>query len=150
MKVIFLKDAPGSGKKGEIKEVSDGFAKNFLLPKGLAQAATVEIQQKVAKEAKEAEAKKGKELARMNQLRQDLEKRTFTLQVRVGEHGQVFGGIHEKDIAEAINAKMQSGIERGQVEIPAVIKQVGSHQVKVRLSPGIVADVKISIEAKKQ
>lgn len=146
MKVIFTKDVPGQGKKGQIKEVSEGFAQNFLIKKGLAQAATLEVQAKIAKEAKEAEAKSSKELARLGQIKADAEKRVFGIKVKVGEKGQVFGGVHEKEIAEAVSAKLNVTVEKNQVEINSSIKQIGEHTVKIKFGHGVIANVKIMVE----
>jgi large subunit ribosomal protein L9 len=146
MRVIYLKEHQGS-KKGEIKDVSSGFAENFLIPKGLAQVATAEIQAKIAKEGKEAENKKFREIEKLQSLKQELEKRTFTIKVKVGGKGQVFGGLHEKDIAEAVADKLSYPLEKNQVEIESAIKALGEHQVKVKLGSGIIANVKINVEA---
>ena len=147
MKVIFVKELSGTAKKGEIKDVSDGYAKNFLIAKGFAQIATAEIQGKIAKEAKEAEIKKLKEIEKLQGLKLDLEKRIFIVKVKVGDKGQVFGGVHEKDVAKVISDKTGGAVEKNQVEIPAAIKQLGDHQVKVKLAGGIIANVKIKVEA---
>lgn len=147
MKVVFIKDLSGTAKKGELKEVNDGYAKNFLIAKGFAQIATPEIQAKIIKENKEAEAKKVKEIGKLQAQKQDLEKRIFSVKVKVGDKGQIFSGVHEKDIMSAVNSKMGILLERSQIEMPGVIKQLGEHMVKVKLAPGIVANVKINVEA---
>lgn len=147
MKVILIKDAPGIGKKGELKEVSEGYANNFLIKKGFAQAATVEIQAKLAKEAKEAVAKKQREISRFETLKNDIEKRTFTLTVKVGDKGQIFSGVHEKDIAAAINKVMNSSVEKNQVTLSKPIKEIGEHIVKLKLAPNISANIKINVQA---
>jgi len=147
MKVIFIKDAPGQGRKGEIKEVSEGYAHNFLIPKGFAQTATADIQAKIAKESKEAEAKKQKESVRLLQFKADMEKRTFAVKVKVGDKGQIFGSIHEKDIALVIASKMNIQLEKHQVELISSIKALGEHKVKVKLGSGVTATVKINAEA---
>ena len=147
MKVIFIKDVPGQGRRCEIKEVSEGYASNFLIPKKFAQLATAEIQQKISKESKEAEDKKLKEIEKLQNLKQDLEKRVFTVKVKVGDKGQVFGGVHEKDIAQAVGQKTDTNIDRHQVEISAPIKQIGPHQIKLKLAGGIIANLKINVEA---
>jgi large subunit ribosomal protein L9 len=154
MKVIFLKDLSGTSKKGEIKEVSPGFANNFLIPKGFAQVATPQLQAQNEKEAKEQENKKQRELERMQSLKQDLEKRAFTLKVKVGDKGQIFGGVHEKDVAQAIGNKMSArggsalggNLQINQVELEKPIKELGEHQAKIKLGSGIVALVKIVVE----
>lgn len=147
MKIIFIKDLQGSGKKGEIKDVSDGYATNFLIAKGFAKVATADIQNKIAKENKEAEIKKLKEIEKLQILKQDLEKRTFTVKVKVGDKGQVFGGVHEKDIAKVISDKTGRAVEKNQVDIGDPIKQLGEHQVKIRLAGEIIANVKFKVEA---
>ncbi len=152
MKIIFLKDYNAKGspsfRKGEIKEVSEGFAKNFLIAKGFAQPVTSQIMAKVVKEQKEALEKKAKDLEKKQALKQELEKKTFALSVKVGEQGQIFGGVHEKDIAEVINAKLPGAVQHNQVEVNQPIKALGEHAVKVKLSQGISANVKIRVEPK--
>lgn len=147
MKIIFTKDVSGQGRRGEIKEVSSGFAENFLIKKGFAQVATADIQAKIAKEAKELETKKLKEIGKLQALKQDLEKRVFTVKVKVGDKGQIFGSVHEKDIALSISSKLSHPMEKNQVEISAPIKEIGEHQIKVKLGGGITANVKIKVEA---
>lgn len=146
MKVIYLKDITGQGKRGEIKEVNSGFAQNFLIPKGFARVASADIQSKIAKETAEAEIKKLKEIGKLQDFKTDIEKRVFTLKVKVGDKGQVFGSVHEKDIAAAISAKTNHTLEKNQIEIPASIKQIGEHDVRVELGRGIRANVKIKVE----
>lgn len=147
MKVIFIKDAPGAGKKGEIKEVNDGYANNFLLAKGLVVVATGEIQAKVAKENKEAEAKRKKEIEKLQALKADLEKRVFTVKIKVGDKGQIFSGVHEKDIATAVNSKMSLGLEKNQILLDKPIKELGEHKVKVKLAQNMPAVISLHVEA---
>lgn len=147
MKIIYLKDQPGGGKKGEIKDVADGYAKNFLIAKGFVQVATAEIIARVEKESKEAKAKNDRELAKLQAFKGDLEKRIFSVKVKVGDKGQVFGGVREKDIAEAVSAKIGQNIDRHQIEIANVIKGLGEHQVKLKLASGIIASLNIKVEA---
>ena len=147
MKVIFLKDQPGGGKKSEIKDVAEGYAKNFLIAKGFAAVATVEIQNKVAKEQKEAGAKQQKELAKLQSLKQDLEKRIFTVKVKVGDKGQIFSGVHEKDVAEAINSKLNISLEKNQIVQEKHVKELGEYPASVKLASGIIANIRIKVEA---
>ena len=147
MKVIFLKDQPGAGKRGEIKEVSEGYAQNFLIKKGVAAVATAEVQAKVAKEQKEAAAKHSKEIEFAQKAKQDLEKRVFTIAVKVGDKGQIFSGVHDKDVAEAVNKKASTNIEKNQVELHKPIKELGEHKVKVKIAPGVSANLTIKVEA---
>jgi large subunit ribosomal protein L9 len=147
MKVILTNHIKGVGKKGDIKEVSDGFAKNFLIAKGFAQVATVDMQNRLNKEAKEQEAKKQKQILNAQSLKQDLEKRIFIVKVKVGAKGQIFGAVHEKEIVVAVNGKLATEFEKSQVEILTPIKTLGEHTVKIKLAPGVLASVKINVEA---
>lgn len=147
MKIIFLKDVGGQGRKGEVKEVSEGFAKNFLISKNLAQIATPQIIAKLEKEQREAKGKKNREAEKFKVLKNDLERRVISLLVKVGERGQVFGGVHEKEIAKAVSEKFSVSVDRHQIEIPSAIKSLGEHVVKVKLGQGIVANVKVKVEA---
>lgn len=147
MKVIFLKDVPGQGRKGEIKEVSYGYGQNFLIAKKFAQTASPEIQQKMAKEAREAAEKRDREIIKLNTLKTDLEKRIFAVRMKVGDKGQIFSGVHEKDIIVAINSKMGLALEKNQIELGAIIKGLGMHSAKVKLAQGIVAVIQLNVEA---
>ena len=146
MKVVFIKDLPGTAKKGELKDVNDGYAKNFLIAKGFAKTATPEVQAKIAKESREAEAKKQKETGKLKALKTELEKHIFTIRIKVGDKGQIFSGVHSKDIIKAVMDKVGTSIDRSQVDLTKPIKELGEHQVKIKLAPGVVAIVKIYIE----
>ena len=147
MKIIFIKDQPGAGKKGEIKDVNDGYAKNFLIAKGFAVVATAEIQAKVAKEKKEADIKRLKEIGKLEALKTDLEKRVFTLKIKVGDKGQIFSGVHEKDILAAVNSKMGLSLEKNQILLDKPIKELGEHKVKVKLAANLPATISLDVEA---
>lgn len=146
MKVLFLKDWQGGIRKGQIKDVSDGYAQNFLLPKGLAIVATPQIIARVEKEGREAEKKHRKELERLQHLKAEMERREFTIKIKVGEKGQVFGGVHEKDIAKAVSGKMNQAVDKSQVQLDGIIKDVGNYQAEIALGGGIAANIKIKVE----
>lgn len=148
MKIIFIKDASPHGRRGEVKEVSPGLASNFLIPKGFAQIATVEMQAKLAKENREKLAKIEKEKAKILALQADLEKRKFTVKVKVGDKGQVFGGVHEKEILEAVNTKMASSLEKTQIKILEPIKKLGEHTVQIDLGGHLITNITVLVEAK--
>ncbi len=147
MKVILLKDVPKIGKKGEIKNVADGFAKNMLIKKGLASLATTDAQSKLAKEQKSKSdaTTKAKEKAEKN--RAELEKRTFTIKVKTGDKGQVFSGVNEKDIISAVFQKTKIQLEKNQIDTPHGIKTIGEHRITIKLGQGITAKTKINLES---
>lgn len=148
MKVVFLKDALPHGRKGQLKEVSDGFASNFLIPKSIAAAATKELQAKLEKESREHKQKLAKEKGTFSALKTDMEKKTFTLKAKVGGKGQIFGGIHEKEIAQAVNEIMKTSLDKSQVKLMDPIKQLGHHSADINLGHGLTAKINIHVEAK--
>ena len=150
MKVLFIKDAPGGGKKGQVKEVAEGYAKNFLLPKGFVQIATPQLQAKLEKEGKEAEAKKLRDIEKLRALKSDLEKREFVIKVKVGEKGQIFGGVHDKDVAKSLEAKMGMPFAKSQIKLESIIREVGMHSAQLNLGDGIIAKLKIKIDSQVQ
>ncbi len=147
MKIILLKDVAKIGRKGEIKEVSDGFAKNFLIAKKLATVATAEVQAKIAKETKEAKERDTRQASKMTELQSELQKRTFTVHVKTGDKGQIFGGAHEKDIVAAINAKMGTHFDKHTIQLKHPLKTLGEHTVTVKLGHGQETQTKIKLEA---
>lgn len=146
MQVILKKDIAKIGLKGEIKEVSGGYARNYLFPQGLADPATKsnlaqlqylhEIQAK-AKEKKETEAR---------QWAKSLTAKTFNLEVEVGESGQLFESIDATKIAHLLTEEGFS-VEKNQVLIEKPIKELGDFQIEIRLTPEIIAKTKIRISA---
>ena len=147
MKVILLTDVPKIGRKGELKEVSDGFAKNMLIRKGLAALATKETQDKVAKEEKNLTEAKQKAIKKAQEFKSELERRTFTVKVKTGDKGQIFGGVHEKDIAAAIYQKTKMELDKSNIDSHKGIKQLGEHIINIKLGQGVTAKTKINLEA---
>jgi large subunit ribosomal protein L9 len=145
MKVIFTKDLPGAGRKGEIKDFNDGYARNFLVSKGFAVIATLDILHKVQNENKQQEAKKQKEINHNQRIKTDLDKRTFSLVVKVGDKGQVFGSVTEKDVLQRIKEKTTYEIEKSQITLPKHLKQLGEYPIEIKLGGGIVATPKIKL-----
>lgn len=147
MKVVFIKDLSGTAKKGELKDVNDGYAKNFLIAKGFAKTATPEVQAKIAKESREAEAKKQKEAGKLRMLKTELEKHVFTIKVKVGDKGQIFSGVHEKDVVAAIQSKLQITLEKNLVKLSGIIKSLGEHKASIKLGQNIEAGIRLNVEA---
>ncbi len=147
MKVILNKDVPKIGKRGEVKEVSAGYANNFLIKQGLAQPATAAATAKLATEKRDKDTQKSKaqEQARRNQS--ELEKRTFTVKVKTGDKGQLFSGLKEQDVASAIYQKTKIQLQKSQIQIPHGIKQLGEYSIEIKLIPGVVAKTKINLES---
>ncbi len=143
MKVILLKDAKGLGKKGEVKEVSDGYARNFLIPRGVAVQATPDELKKLEKLKAESSAKLEKLVNTLKAKADQLEKLTFTFRLKVGEKGEVFGGVHGKEIEEKLG---EAGFPNARVELERPIKTIGETFVLADLGEKIMAKIRIAVK----
>lgn len=132
MKVIFKTDVRGQGKKGELKEVSDGYARNFLLPKGLAEAATQDNlnAMKLRDAAKKKQIEKEKALAQENAKK--LEGIVVKIPAKAGDKGRLFGSVTSKEISEALKAQHGIEIEKNKIVQAEPIKSFGSFEVKCK------------------
>ncbi len=146
MKVIFIKDAGKMGRRGDIKEVSDGFANNMLIKKGLAAPATKEVVEKAARQTQEMRNKEDRLRRLYAKYKDELEKRTFGIKMKVGDKGQIFGGVHEKDIIDAVFQKTKIELQKHQIDSHKGIKQTGTHEITIKLGQGVTAKTKINIE----
>lgn len=144
MKVIFLKDVKGQGKKGEVKNVSDGYANNFLIPRGLAEPANAS-NVKQLEQQKMAEARnKQKEKEQARELAGKLEKTEVVLKAKAGEGGRLFGAITSKHIADELK-KMNLDIDRRKIELDEPIRSLGVTRVPVKLHPDVKATLNIQV-----
>ena len=145
MKMILLQDVKGQGKKGQIIEASDGYARNFLMPRKLAAPATADVlnAKKIADETQERRARLEKELA------QELAKKLGDLPVQVyakaGAGGRLFGSVTSKEIAEALTKQHAVEVPKNKIVLDEPIKNFGTYQVKAKLYPEVVATVKVVV-----
>lgn len=144
MKVIFLKDLKNQGKKGDIKEVKDGYAENFLIKKGYAKKLTEESYSNYKEEQKEL--KKQDELYRKEalELKEKLEKLSISFKVKTGEGDRVFGSVSPKQIKEELQNKGYK-IDKKLIEINNNLSSLGFHNVKVNLYKDIYATLKVQL-----
>lgn len=144
MKVILKQDVKGSGKKGDIIEVSDGYAKNFLLKKGLAeQASSVAVNS--LKLQKEAEARRrAEEIAAIRELAKKMDKSTVTLSIKCGENGKTFGSVTSREIAAKL-AELGYDVDKKKILLKDPIKAVGEYPVEIRLMEGVSAKISVSV-----
>lgn len=146
MKVVLTQDVPNLGKAGEIKEVSDGYGRNYLLPKGFAALATKGLI-KQAQERNEAQKKRDlKARSEAEQLAQRLNGQTIRFTVRVGELDRLYGSITNGDVAEKIKQQFSIEIDRRRIELGDPIKRAGVYSVPVRLSSGVEARLNVVVE----
>ncbi|CDF58993.1 50S ribosomal protein L9 [Thermobrachium celere] len=145
MKVILTADIKGVGKKDEVINVSDGYARNYLFPKKLAVEATEgNLRVLQEKKAKEAE-KKREELLAAQELSKKLSQLTVEVAVKVGDNGKIFGSVTSKDIADALKKQHNIEIDKKKIELPEAIKIAGVYTVDVKVYPEVVAKLKVSI-----
>ncbi len=145
MKVILKQDVKTIGKKDEIHEVSDGYARNFLFPRGLAAPADANAlntarTKSEAKAHHEAEAKAAAEA-----LAAKIKDQTVAVKVKGGASGKLYGKVTGKDVAEALGRMIGAEIDKKKVELPS-IKEFGSYDAQVRLHPGVAASFKVKVE----
>lgn len=145
MKVILKQDVKGTGKKGDIIEASDGYAKNFLLKKGLAeQASSVAVNSlKIQKEAEER--RKAEEIKEIKALAAKIDKTEIILTIKCGENGKVFGSVTSKEIASRLE-DLGYSIDKKKILLKDPIKTVGSFPVDIRMMEGVTAKIIITVK----
>ncbi len=147
MKVVFMEEVEGTARVGEVKNVADGFARNYLLPRRLAAPATdhyITI----------AAARAEKELSRQTKLDEEAQERlvpkmegqSVTIEVRVGEQGKLFGSVTARDIAEALQEATSVELEHRQIDLRQPIREVGSQEVTVKLTRNVHVPVTVNVE----
>ena len=144
MKVIFLVDVKGQGKKNEIKEVSSGYANNYLIAKKLAVAATESNLKMLDKQIKDNETKKQIELENSLKLKKEIETEKLLFKIKTGDKDKVFGSISSKQIEKELIEKGYQ-IEKKQINIINNLSTLGIHCVKIALDQKVEADLKIEI-----
>ncbi len=149
MKVILLEDVKALGKKGEIVSVSDGYARNLILPKKLGVEATPRNLNdlKLQKANDEKVAKENLEAARA--FAKELEGKQVTLKLKVGEGGRTFGSVSSKEISEAAKQQLGYDIDKKKLLLPNPIKALGVTDVPVRLHPKVTGSLKVRVEEEK-
>lgn len=147
MKVVFLDDVEGVARAGEVKTVADGYARNFLLPRKLAAAATASTLQQAESRAKAIMREQEKIDAAAQLVAAKIGAAPIVMIAKVGEQGRLFGSVTASDIAEKINAMSGSTVEHRQVQLESPIKEIGSFEVSVNLSRNVHATVMVEVQA---
>lgn len=144
MRVIFLKDVKGQGKKGEVKEVSEGYAQNFLIKQGLASPASTSSVALLEGQKKAEEKRKEQEKQDAIALAEKLNETTVGLKAKAGEGGRLFGAITSKQIADELQ-KMNLKIDKRSLQLKDAIRTLGVTQVPVKLHPQVTATLKVQV-----
>lgn len=147
MEVILLKDVKGVGRAGEMKNVADGYARNYLLPRNLAviasEAARKQVQERATAQARKAEV----ERAQAERHAKALGDVTLVFQAKAGESGRLYGSITSADIAARLSERIGETIDKRKVVLPEPLKELGTTDVEVKLHPGVSMTVHVTVEA---
>lgn len=147
MKVIFIQDVKGQGKKGEEKNIADGYARNFLLPRGLAVEANAANLNNLKGQKESAAYKKDQEIKAAEEIKAKLEGISVKISAKAGDNGKLFGSVTSKDIAEALKAQHKIDIDKRKIVLASDIKTTGELTVDAKLYPQITGKIKVVITA---
>jgi len=146
MKVVFLEEVEGTARTGDVKNVADGFARNYLLPRRLAAPATKHYiavaEQKATKEAKRQDRVDDEARERLLPL---IDGQEMTIEVLVGEQGKLFGSVTSRDIAERLQKDTGVELEHRQVSLNQPIREIGTHEVPVKLTRNVIANITVNV-----
>jgi len=147
MKVILKEDIKNLGKKGKVCEVSDGYARNFLIPKGLVMEATEGNVQDLAHKQKQEGLRKLKEKQAALDLQEKIQALDLVVRVKVGEKGRLFGSVTNKEIAEVLENQYKIKLDKRKIEMKEPIRTTGAYGVAIKLHPEVTASVTIKVDA---
>lgn len=147
MKVIFVKDVKGQGKKNEVKEVKDGYAMNFLIKNGYAIAANPSNLKKFEKQRQTEQLEESLLIKDMESLKQKLEKETLQFVVKTGEQDKMFGTISVKQVREELN-RLGYAIDKTKIKVNVPITTLGFHNIQIELHKEVIATVKVQVQGK--
>ena len=145
MKVILKADIKGVGKKNEVINASDGYARNFLFPKNLAVEANAENMSKLQAQKDSTQFRKDTEKEDAKKVAEKLTKIMVKVEVKAGENGKIFGGVSAKDIAENLEKQHKIKIDKKKVDLKETIKTLGVHLVDVKLYEGVSGKIKVDV-----
>jgi large subunit ribosomal protein L9 len=145
MKVILKADIKGVGKKDEVINASDGYARNFLFPKNLAVEANEENMLKLKAKKDGQEFRKSTELEQAKQIAEKIKNIVLTVKVKAGENGKIFGGVTSKEISENLKAEYKIDVDKKKINLKETIKTLGRFNVEIKLYEGVVAELTLNI-----
>ncbi len=145
MKLILTQEVTGLGAPGDVVEVKDGYARNYLVPRGFAMLWTRGAEKQIASIRKAREVREIRDLGQAKEVRSQLEGLRVRMPARAGESGRLFGSVTVADVVQAVKASGGPDIDKRRVEIPQPIKTVGAHTVNVRLHPDVRAQLRVEV-----
>lgn len=148
MKVILLKDVPGTGKKGETKTVADGYARNFLLKSKMAKIASEKAVNESAAEEEKKKRDTEKELREFQKAAGNIDGREIELEEKVNDEGRLYAALSAQAIAKAVKTQLGTAVQPKQVVFPKPIKEIGEHEICIRFGHGIEAELTVVVAEK--
>ena len=146
MKVILLHDVKGQGKKGEVVDVNEGYARNFLIKKGLAEIATASKLNDLTQKKAAADYHKAEEVKATKALAAEIKGKSFIVKIKAGQNGKVFGSVTGANIADALQAAGYD-VDKKKVVLPQPIKTLGTYDVELKLMEGVSSKIAVVVEA---
>lgn len=147
MKVILLKDIKDLGKTGEIKELADGYARNYLIPRGLAVEATPDKLKEIEEKKLKKQKNKQKEQSSAEALKDKLNGKSVQISLKTGGGDKLFGAVTTKEIAELIEKQLNIKVDRKKIELEEPIKHLGDYNIKIKLYQSVQAEIKLTVAA---
>ena len=149
MKVILKQDIKGVGKKDQVINAADGYARNFLLPRGLAVSADTKNMNTLKAKSDANSARKQRDFEDSKKLAEQLKTKELNIFVKVGNNGKLFGGVTSKEISDALKEQLKVEVDKKKVLLNEVIKQEGTFIVDLKLQEGVIAKIKVNVKAQK-
>lgn len=145
MKVILVQDVKSVGKKGQVIEASDGYARNFLIPKKLAVPADSKNMNELKTKQEANKYRKDMSMAAAKELSEKMKSYSITFKLKAGENGKIFGSVTSKDIADELNKKYFVEVDKKKVMLDDAIKNLGTYNVEIKLFEGISGTLKVNV-----
>lgn len=146
MKVILLQDVKGQGKKGEVVDVNEGYARNFLVKKGFAEIATASKLNDLTQKKSAADFHKAEEIKATKEMAKEINGKLFTVKIKAGANGKVFGSVTSQNVSDALQLAGYA-VDKKKIVLSSPIKNLGEYKVDLKLLEGISAKIRISVEA---
>lgn len=146
MKVILVRDVAGKGRAGEVKDVADGYARNFLVPRNLAIPATYGAAKQLERQLEQEKRQLEEERTKLAKLAKEIDGMEVQIRARIGAGNRLFGSITSADVAQALGKLIDYRIDKKMVEMERPLRESGSHEVTVRLGTGLEARINVLVE----
>ncbi|MDR1159423.1 MAG: 50S ribosomal protein L9 [Syntrophomonadaceae bacterium] len=149
MKVILIQNVKNLGKEGDVKEVADGYARNYLIPKGLVLEATVSLLKETEEKHMKTDKQKEWKIKQAEEIKEKLNEKNVTIKVKTGGSDKLFGAVTSKEIADAIKQDFKINLDKKKIEIEDSIKHLGEYTVKLKIYPQVQAELKVIVTTQK-